>query len=882
MNEDMSIDRTDAGRAKTVRRHFDALVERAPEEQAERLAAIDDAALRLEIASLLDAYGRSDGTIAALDELRAMLTRPVTDADPHRLVGRRIRQYVVDAHLGGGGMGVVYRARDTKLGRNVALKFLPPHLSAHPEANERFMREARAASALDHPSIGTIHEIAETEEGQIFIAMAYYAGETLKAKIARGPLPVEEAIGYAIQIAEGLQRAHEAGIIHRDVKPANVMVTNRGRVKLVDFGLARATGQPELPRTGQAPSAKADQSELTCTGQVLGTAAYMSPEQARGEAVDARTDLWSLGAVLYEMLTGRRSFRDLRPEGAIYAILNEEPKPVSALRPEVSSALASVVERCLHKNPNERYASAAALLDDLQAAHANADGTSPSASFRRWARLHPTARRLVGAAVVLLIILGIAARWVLWTSGPWPIDSVVVLPLTGSSGSMEEEYFTNGMTEALTTALSQIGALSVRSPRSAIRYKTTDTPLSVIARELSVDALVQGSVFRSDGRVRITIRLYTPDGEQLWSESYERELRDVLTLQSEVARAIAEEVQVALAPEEEAQLANTRPVNPEAHRQWLIGNHHLTLQDEATFRKALDAYQKAIDMDPGYAHAYAGMALAYTELGSWHASIPPEDVFPRAEAAAQQALALDSTVAEAHIALARVRQLYTWDWAGADRAYRRAIALNPSSTPARLFYVSYLTIMRRFEMAIEIGRKTLTLDPLSPAVYTELAFPLMFAGRKDEAMELIREALEIAPDFRQIHWLFAMLYARSDRPAKVLYHLAKLEKTDEEKIAHGWGLSGYFHAVAGQRAKARAILTQLMERRKSEYVPAIALAYVHLGLGEYDAALRWLDEAVAQRHPTAILINPPWQWLDPVRSDPRFQALRRQMGFPDS
>lgn len=872
--------RASKDRAEAIRRLFDELVECPSGEQAERLAAIGDAALRQEVASLLDAYDRSDGTIAALDELRALLARPVADADPHRLVGRRIRQYVVEAHLGGGGMGVVYRARDTKLGRNVALKFLPPHLSAHPEANERFMREARAASALDHPSIGTIHEIAETEEGQIFIAMAYYDGETLKAKgIREGPLPVEEAIGYAIQIAEGLARAHEAGIIHRDVKPANVMVTNRGRVKLVDFGLARATGQPELPRTGQALNAAVDQSRLTRTGQALGTAAYMSPEQAKGEAVDGRSDLWSLGAVLYEMLTGRRPFRGLRPEVAIYAILNEEPEPVSSLRPEVSSVLASVIERCLHKDSNERYASAAALLDDLQTVHANADGASLSASFRR---------RIVGVAAVLLIILGVAVSWALWPSGAGPgagpIDAVAVLPLTSPSGDAEEAYFTYGMTEALTTALSQVGALSIRSLASTMRYANTEKPLPEIARELSVDALVQGSVLRANGRVRITIHLYGSGGEQLWTDSYQRELRDVLTLQGEVAQAIAEEVQVALAPEEKARLAQTRPVDPEAHRQWLIGNYHLTMQDEATFRKALDAYQEAIDIDPGYAQAYAGMALAHTELGAWHtSSTSPEDVFPRAEEAARQALALDSTVAEAHIALARVQQLYKWDWVGADRAYRRGIALNPSSTPARLYYAGYLIIMRRFEEAIEVGRKTLEIAPLSPMVYGQLAAPMMFTGREDEALEILHEALEINPDFRFTHHLLALIYARSDQPEKVLAHLVKLEETHQEKgSAHGRGVSGYLYAVAGRRAKARDILFRLIERRTSEYVPAVALAYVHLGLGEQDAAFHWLDEAVEQRHPTIILLNAPWPWYDSVRSDPRFQTLRRQMGFPVS
>jgi serine/threonine-protein kinase len=651
------------------------------------------------------------------------------EADPLDLIGKQVRRYAIKAYLGGGGMGVVYRARDTKLDRTVALKFLPPHLSAHPEAKERLLREARTASALDHPNIGTIHEISETKEaagrvsaGQRYIAMTYYAGETLKAKIARGPLPTEEAVGYAIQIAEGLCKAHEAGVVHRDVKPANVIVTEAGQVKLVDFGLARAAGE----------------SALTRAGQMLGTAAYMSPEQARGESVDERTDLWSLGAVLYEMLTGRRPFRGRRLEAIIYSILNETPESLTSLRPEVHRALASVVEGCLAKDLEKRYPDAETLLQALRAGRSATEEDSFDRGWLSEVWPRPVVQRWgvrVAAAVGLILIVSVG--WALWPMGPAPIDSITVLPLTSPSDNAEDEYFTYGMTEALTAELGQIGALRVISRSSAMQYEDADTPLPEIARELGVDALVQGSVFQSDGRVRITVRLVQgSSGEQLWSESFEREYQDVLTLQREVARAVAGEVQVALDPEEEARLANTRPVHPEAHRQWLIGNYYLTLQDEATFRKALDAYQEAIDIDPGYAHAYAGMALAYAELGGWHASIPPEDVFPQAEAAARQALALDSTVAEAHIALARVQWMYRWDWADADRVFRRGIALNPSSTPARLYYEGYLRTMRRFEEAIVFGRETLTLDPLSPVAHSSLAFSLMFAGREADALAL--------------------------------------------------------------------------------------------------------------------------------------------------
>jgi tetratricopeptide (TPR) repeat protein len=409
--------RASKDRAEAIRRLFDELVECAPEEQVERLAAIGDTALRQEVASLLDAYDRSGGTITTLNELRALLTHPASDDDPSAnpgaafdpfdpkdplaLVDKQVRRYAIEAYLGGGGMGIVYKARDTRLGRRVALKFLPPHLSAHPEAKERLLREARAASALDHPNIGTIHEIGETKmgigglsAGQRFIAMAYYPGETLKAKIARGPLPVDEAIGYAIQIADGLCRAHKAGIIHRDVKPANVMVTKAGQVKLVDFGLARAAGQSELTRSGQA----------------LGTVAYMSPEQAQGEAVDARTDIWSLGTVLYEMLTGRRPFRGRRPETIIYAILNEAPRPLSALRPEVTPVLAEVVERCLTKSPDERYTSAEAVLQVLHAA--------PETAPTRWTG---RALRLVASyAAAALLTLGTAYGLTAWLgTGPF-------------------------------------------------------------------------------------------------------------------------------------------------------------------------------------------------------------------------------------------------------------------------------------------------------------------------------------------------------------------------------------------------------------------------------------------------------------------------------
>ncbi|MFH1679391.1 MAG: protein kinase [Candidatus Eisenbacteria bacterium] len=776
------------------------------------------------------------------------------------MIGRTISHYRVLEKLGEGGMGVVYRAEDTKLGRTVALKFLPPELTKDSEAKQRFVREAQSASSLSHPHITTIYEIDEAE-GLTFIAMECIEGGSLKKKIHAGPLPLDEAIGVAIQVAEGLQEAHEKGIVHRDIKPDNVMVTPKGQAKIMDFGLARSAGK----------------TTLTKEGTTLGTVAYMSPEQARGEAVDHRTDIWSLGVVLYEMITGRLPFRGDHEPAIVYSILNEDPEPPTAVRTGVPMELERIVGKCLAKEAGGRFQRADELLVDLRSL---ARGSERAATAPRPEKRERSRVRTVLIAVGVLVAFAAASaviQRIFYRGAPSAIDSIAVLPLENLSGDPEQEYFADGMTEALIADLAKISALRVISRTSAMRYKGTDKSLPQIARELNVQAIVEGAVVQAEGRVRITAQLiHAPADKHLWAESYERDLTDVLALQGAIARAIAQEIRVALTPQEEARLTSARRVNPEAFQLYLTGRYHLDKRSGEGLRKAVEFFRESIEKDPAYAEAYAGLADSYTLLANY-GFLRPMEVLPKAKAAALQALEIDETIAEAHTSLARIRMAYDYDWDGAERGFQRAIELNPGHALSHQWYAALLCAKGRLDEAFAEKNRAQELDPLSLSARRGSAFIYYFQHRYDEAIAETRKVLEMDPGLEAAYWDLGLAFVKKEM------HQEAIAAFERGVILSGSGPSllaglGYAYGMAKFQAEALEVHRGLMARAEREYVSPYDLAILAVGLGEKDEALTWLEEGFAVRAGGMSYVG-----VDPVfdhlHDDPRFEELLNNLGL---
>lgn len=787
--------------------------------------------------------------------------------------GTRLGPYEILSPVGIGGMGEVYRASDSRLGREVAVKVVSKQLTDDPGALARFQREARVVASLSHPNIVALHDVG-TEDGVAFAVMELLDGEPLDRCIGSGGVPWTQALDIAASIADALACAHDRGVVHRDLKPANIFVTRDGLVKVLDFGLARQerfqadaqTMVPSVPRETQP-------------GVVLGTIGYMSPEQVRSEPAGPRSDIFSLGCVLYEMLAGRRPFeRGTAPEVQA-AILRDDPGSVADFNSKIPPEVGALVQRCLEKHPEQRFQSAR----DFAFALRQCRGTFEP---RRTERLsHERLRRRL---TVALVAIGLGA----FSIGSWltlhrrsaaaagGIQSLAVLPLSDLSPDRGQEYFADGMTEELTTRLAKMGTWRITSRTSVMGYRGTVKKIPDIARELGVDAIVEGSVVREGTRLKISAQLI--DGRtdrHLWADSYEREMQSVLSIQNDIALAIARQVGLALTPEASEKLtAASRPVLPAAFEAYVRGRHAWDKRSEPDLREAIRQFQASIDADPTYAPAYAGLADSYGQLG-YGSYVRPEESFPLARAAATRALELDSTLAEAHASLGYASMYYDWNFEKAEAEYRRAIGLNPNFAIAHQWYAYLLTARERpaSEAEGEIA-KAKELDPLSVPINIDQAYILHYYNRNEEALRSVRLALEMNPKYPAGWFWLGRIYTSQGRYAEAESALQNIGPLRTWTPA--MAVLGYLYGKSGRTKEARDILAEFDAlARSGRYASSYAIAIVNAGIGDRERALSSLEAACRERSHWLVWLKRDPRW-DEIRHDPRFQALVRRVGLP--
>jgi len=788
-------------------------------------------------------------------------------ASPALPAGIRLGPYEVIDLLGAGGMGEVYRARDTRLGREVAVKVLPKHLQADPAARARFEREARAVAALSHPNILALHDIGE-HEGVAFAVTEKLEGETLRPRLGR-PLSWGNAVEIAAGIADGLAAAHSKGIVHRDLKPENVFLTGDGRVKVLDFGLARVE-RLQSPGGSDAPT----DSLLTGAGTVMGTIGYMAPEQLRGEPVTPAADIFSLGCVLSEMICGRAPFARTTPAECIAAVLSDEPMdPVAVPATGVPAALVQLIRRCLAKDPSRRLQSArdlALALRDIPGADAG----------RRWDRRR-AAWSAAGIAALAMIAAAVGAL-VGWRTGEEPattrrLTSIAVLPMENLSRDPAQDYFSDGLTDVLISDLASLSDLRVISRASVMRYKgNPKKTVPEIARELGVEAVVTSAVQRAGDQISVSAQLIDAASErQLWARRYDRRATDVLSVERELARTIAAGVQARLTPAQQARLSEARPVDPQLYETFLKGSYQCSRG--ATLVQGAELLEGAIARDPTYAPAYVALANCYHFVGFFLGASPSKEVYARAKAAALQALKLDPQMGEAHNALAQARLHYDWDFPGAEREFRSALELKPGDGSIHHWYAHYLLAMGRAEESVAETRRALETNPLNAGLAACVGWHCFFARQYDEAIAATRQALEIDPKSHMGHYYLAWAY---EKKADFASGIDELEKANAILLRPA-GLASLvrIYARADKKAEARRALADLQAMAHARHVPAYDMAVAFAGFGEPDKAFAWLDKAYDARD--AMLVHVNWDpRFEELRSDPRFPVLVRRIGLP--
>ena len=786
------------------------------------------------------------------------------------LVGKTLSHFQITAKLGEGGMGVVYKAQDTKLDRVVALKFLPPHLTASGPEKARFVQEARAASALNHPHVCTIYDINEAE-GQQFIAMEFVDGQTLKEKLPVQKL--QDALTFALQIGDALQEAHSKGIVHRDIKCENIMVNTKNQIKVMDFGLAKLRGSMKN----------------TKTSSTVGTLAYMSPEQIQGGEVDARSDIFSFGVVLFEMFTGQMPFRGDHDASMMYSILNEEPESVRTHRPEISGEIDRIVHRALEKDPEDRYQSVADMVSELRReGKASARVSRPAVSEGMVQHAESAGRpdavrgasskkRIILWSALGAGLLAVAFMIYLLAGHRQTIDSLAVLPFENVGADPNTEYLSDGITESLINTLSQLSNLSVRSRTTVFHYKGKDVDPQKAGKELGVKAVLVGRVSQRSDNLQISTELVdVSNSNHIWGGQYNRKLSDILTVQEEISREISQQLSLKLVGDDENKLARRSTENADAYQLYLQGRFYWNKRKADDLQKAVGYFNRAIEKDPRFALAYAGLASTYTSLPDY-SGLPVSAFIPKAEKAAKKALELDATLAEPHAVVGMIKQL-EWDWEGADKELKRAIELDPNYPTTHHWYSNSLESQGKLEEALSESKRAQKLDPLSPVITYQVGEVLFYLKQYDLAMEQFNKVLELDPAFPWAHVTLGVLYAQQRKFDEAISELQKVRKIVGADDPMGAGHLGYVYAKAGVKDEATRILNYLLEFSKKGYALSVQIAYVYAGLGDKDKAFAWLEKGYNEQNTQLgfLKIEPMW---DTLRSDPRYAAMLTRIGL---